>query len=141
MTSSRVSSTWVRRRVAAEGPPGEHVAEVAVAERRASAPRRSIGPLAAPARAVASACWTAGRQRDDAGGGEEHDAGDALVEHVGVVGAELHERHAAHRVADDDRVAQVERLEHRAQVGGEQVQPEARRRPPSRSRGRAGRRR
>ena len=52
---------------------------------------------------------------------QQHDAARTLVGDVGVADHEGLHRHAAHRVADEDRVVQVEGLEHAADVVGEVV--------------------
>ena len=51
----------------------------------------------------------------------QHEPAHALVQHVGVTDGERLHRHPAHRVTDEDHVAQVEALEHAAEVVGEVV--------------------
>ena len=93
------------RQVVARGPPRERVAPVepvdeAGAERRRPAQQEGV-------------------HRGGRRGGDEPEAAHPLLEHVGMVRAEAHERHPAHRVADHDRAAEVELLEHGREVPSE----------------------
>ena len=63
------------------------------------------------------------REQSACGGGDEHDPRHALPRHRRSFDAEPHDHHAAHRVADEHRVVDIEVLEHAREVADEVLEP------------------
>ena len=55
----------------------------------------------------------------------EHHATDPLPERAGEVGTEAHQGHSTHRVADHDRIAEVQRFEQAVQILRQGPDPES----------------
>ena len=106
-----------RARIVAEPDARQEQPEVALAHERADVGPDVHHPLERATHARLRVAHEVVRRRR-----HQHEPRDAFVDHIGVTHRERLHRHAAHRVTDQHHVAEVERLEHRAQVVGEVVE-------------------